>query len=137
MFFGTPHSGADPRGLFHHVLEKFVRIAAGVSVNDQIVNALLPTSERLRELRDEFNPMAEEQRWKIYSFQEVNGLRALGNKQVGFFWDSISDAFADSRFRSSTTRLRISVWLPSKQPNTSTETIWAYVNLPMPRTRNI
>ncbi|KAF2191246.1 hypothetical protein K469DRAFT_720242, partial [Zopfia rhizophila CBS 207.26] len=55
MFFGTPHGGADPR-------------AAGFSVNEQIINTLLPSAERLRELRDEFGLMAPEQNWIIHSF---------------------------------------------------------------------
>ncbi|KAH8902138.1 hypothetical protein BR93DRAFT_858396, partial [Coniochaeta sp. PMI_546] len=73
MFFGTPHSGADPRELLHHVAEKLFRLA-GVSVNEQIVSALLPTSERLRQLRDEFNPIAQKRGWAIYSFQEAYGI---------------------------------------------------------------
>jgi alpha-beta hydrolase superfamily lysophospholipase len=36
MFFGTPHGGADPRGLLQLILEKAIR-AAGFQVNDQIV----------------------------------------------------------------------------------------------------
>jgi hypothetical protein len=81
VFFGTPHSGADPRELLHHVLQKLATIA-GLSVNEQIVNALLPTSERLRQLRDEFNPIAQQQQWRIYSFQEAYGVRGLGGNRV-------------------------------------------------------
>lgn len=69
IFFGTPHGGADPRGLRELVAEKLIK-AAGFSVNEQIVNALLPTSERLKELRDAFAPMARQNNWLIYSFQE-------------------------------------------------------------------
>jgi hypothetical protein len=43
----------------------------------------LPTSERLRELRDEFSPMAHQEGWIIYSFQEQYGVSALNNKKVG------------------------------------------------------
>jgi len=57
VFFGTPHSGADPRSLIHHIAEKVIQ-AAGFSVNEQMVSTLLPTSKRLKELRDEFIPMA-------------------------------------------------------------------------------
>jgi hypothetical protein len=57
IFFGTPHSGADPRGWVQHTAERAIR-AAGFSVNEQIVRTLLPSSDRLRELRDEFGPMA-------------------------------------------------------------------------------
>ncbi|KAJ9668958.1 hypothetical protein H2201_000784 [Coniosporium apollinis] len=56
IFFGTPHGGADPRGLLQHIAERVIR-AAGFTVNEQIVNTLLPSSERLRELREEFGPM--------------------------------------------------------------------------------
>lgn len=81
MFFGTPHGGADPRGLRELIAEKVVR-AAGFTVNEQIVNTLLPTSERLRELRDEFAPMARQNNWIIYSFQEQYGAPLLNGKKV-------------------------------------------------------
>lgn len=81
IFFGTPHGGADPRGLIQHIAEKCVRVM-GFSVNEQIINALLPSSERLRELRDEFAPMARQNNWIIHSFQEEYGIRALNDKKV-------------------------------------------------------
>ncbi|KAK3370549.1 hypothetical protein B0H63DRAFT_504049, partial [Podospora didyma] len=81
VFFGTPHGGADPRGFLQHVAETLVK-AAGISVNDQIVNTLLPSSERLKQLRDEFGPIALEQNWMIHSFQEGLGIRFLGNRKV-------------------------------------------------------
>ena len=81
IFFGTPHGGADPRGLLEHIAEKVVR-AAGFTVNEQVVNTLLPTSERLRELRDEFAPMARQNKWIIYSFQEQYGVQLLNGKKV-------------------------------------------------------
>jgi hypothetical protein len=84
MFFGTPHSGADPRSFIHHIAMKVFQ-ATGWSVNEQIVDTLLPTSERLRELRDEFSPMAHQKEWVIYSFQEQYGVSALLNKKVGEF----------------------------------------------------
>lgn len=98
MFFGTPHSGADPRDLLHHVVEKFARVG-GLSVNEQVVSALLPTSERLRQLRDEFNPIALKQEWGIHSFQESCGVRALGNNLVSFVV-GMSGLFADLDVRS-------------------------------------
>ena len=81
MFFGTPHGGADPRGLLQHIAEKIFR-AAGFSVNEQIVNTLLPSSERLRELREEFGPMARQKNWIVYSFQEQYGIKALNGNKV-------------------------------------------------------
>ena len=81
LFFGTPHSGADPRGLCEHVEEQVAR-AVGIKVNEQIVSTLLPSSERLRELRDEFGPMARCEQWIIYSFQEQYGVQYLGGKKV-------------------------------------------------------
>ena len=83
MFFGTPHGGADPRGMRELMIEKLIR-AAGFSVNEQIVNALLPNSERLKELRDAFLPMARRNNWLLYSFQEQYGVPALGNRKVCF-----------------------------------------------------
>ncbi len=83
VFFGTPHGGSDPRGLVLHILERVMR-GLGFNVNDQIVNALLPSAERLKELRDEFGPMARQKNWTIYSFQEQFGVRALGDKKVKY-----------------------------------------------------
>ncbi|KAI9773185.1 MAG: hypothetical protein M1840_008306 [Geoglossum simile] len=56
--------------------------ALGFSVNEQIINTLLPSAERLRELRDEFGPMAQEQNWIIHSFQEQFGVTALNDDKV-------------------------------------------------------
>ena len=83
IFFGTPHAGADPRSFLHHVAEKVIK-AAGLAVNEQIVNTLLPSSERLRELRDEFGPMAQNQGWAIHSFQEQFGVNGLFGRKVRF-----------------------------------------------------
>ena len=85
IFFGTPHAGSDPRDLLHHVAEKVIK-AVGFSVNEQIVNDLLPSSSRLRELRDEFGPMARDRSWIIHSFQEQVGVELLGQK-VSMFHD--------------------------------------------------
>jgi predicted alpha/beta hydrolase family esterase len=81
IFFGTPHSGADPRGFAQHVVENLVK-ALGISVNKQIVSALLPSSERLKELKDEFGPIAEAQNWMIHSFQEGLGVKPLNDRKV-------------------------------------------------------
>ena len=59
MFFGTPHGGADPRGIPQRAAESLVK-AVGFNANQQIVDSLLPSSERLAELRDEFGPLALE-----------------------------------------------------------------------------
>ena len=82
VFFGTPHGGSDPRGVPQRVLQKLVE-AVGICVNEQIVNTLLPSSERLKELRDELGPIAQRQRWMIHSFQEGLDLKALGGRKVG------------------------------------------------------
>jgi hypothetical protein len=81
MFFGTPHSGADPLGFSKGIIEKIGK-AVGFRVNKQIVDTLLPSSERLRELRDEFGPIAEDENWIIHSFQEQLGIRALSDNKV-------------------------------------------------------
>lgn len=81
LFFGTPHGGADPRGLLEHIAERAIK-AAGFKVNEQIVNTLLPTSERLRELRDEFTPMARHKEWIIYSFQEQYAVQLLRDQKA-------------------------------------------------------
>lgn len=81
MFFGTPHGGADPRGLCQRIAEKAVR-AAGFKVNDEIVKTLLPSSERLRELSDEFPQLALQEEWIIHSFQEQLGISFLNSDKV-------------------------------------------------------
>jgi hypothetical protein len=81
IFFGTPHGGADPRGPLQHIAEKVIR-AAGFSANDQIINTLLPSAERLKELRDEFGPMVRQKNWIVYSFQEQYGVKALNSDKV-------------------------------------------------------
>lgn len=81
IFFGTPHGGADPRRFVHHVIEKVVK-CMGFSANEKIVESLLPESERLKELRDEFILMARSQEWTIHCFQEQLGVAALGGHKV-------------------------------------------------------
>ncbi|KAK4239627.1 hypothetical protein C8A03DRAFT_42779 [Achaetomium macrosporum] len=63
------------------VAEKLVK-AAGFQVNDQVVATLLPSGERLRELRDEFGPVVRKQDWTIYSFQEAIGIQYLSGEKV-------------------------------------------------------
>ncbi|KAK8099505.1 uncharacterized protein PG998_012746 [Apiospora kogelbergensis] len=81
IFFGTPHGGADPRRFLQSVAEQVIK-AVGFTVNQQIVDSLLPSSERLRELRDEFAPMARQQGWAVHSFQEQMGIKPLGGRKV-------------------------------------------------------
>jgi hypothetical protein len=84
QFFGTPHSGSDPLGIVHRIAEKIARLL-GFTVNDQLVNSLLPNSERLRELREEFSRMSHTKNWKLYSFQEQYGVGILNGDKVGVF----------------------------------------------------
>jgi hypothetical protein len=81
MFFGTPHGGADPLGFSKSIIMNMAK-GLGFRVNDQIVDTLMPTSERLMELRDDFGPMAEEENWIIYSFQEQYGVTGLNGNKV-------------------------------------------------------
>ena len=93
MFFGTPHRGADPRNFFHRIAETIFKVV-GFSFDEQIVNSLLPSSERLKELRDTFGPRAYEQNWIIHSFQEQLGLKALGDHKVTTRTSSFVPSFA-------------------------------------------
>ena len=81
VFFGTPHRGADPRGMLHHVFELLIK-AVGFSANSEVANTLLPSADRLKELREWFGPMARKREWMIHSFQEELGVRALNGKKV-------------------------------------------------------
>ncbi|KAK3345869.1 hypothetical protein B0T25DRAFT_583166 [Lasiosphaeria hispida] len=81
VFFGTPHGGADPRGFLQHVAERLVK-AVGISVNEKIVDTLLPSSDRLKQLSDEFGPIAHAQNWMVHSFQEGPGIKYLSGRKV-------------------------------------------------------
>jgi hypothetical protein len=81
IFFGTPHEGADPLGMVHHVVISLAK-AIGFKVNDRIVQALIPSAEYLNQLRDEFNSMIDEREWAIHSFQEQYALPGLFGKKV-------------------------------------------------------
>jgi hypothetical protein len=81
IFFGTPHRGADPQCMIKSVAESIIRLA-GYDINDQLINSLLPSSERLQELREEFSKMVRMKDWRVYSFQESYGLRRLNGKKV-------------------------------------------------------
>ncbi|KAK4668766.1 uncharacterized protein QC764_710370 [Podospora pseudoanserina] len=80
LFFGTPHGGADPRGLVVGIIERLAK-GLGFEANQHVLNTLLPDSE-CRQLRDEFNPVLQDQNWIIYSFQEGLALSGLGQKVV-------------------------------------------------------
>ncbi|EXJ54137.1 hypothetical protein A1O7_09474 [Cladophialophora yegresii CBS 114405] len=81
IFFGTPHGGADPQSLLKTIAEN-VAWAVGVTFNKQVVESLLPSSERLRQLRDEIGPMARTRGWIIHCFQEDHGITALNGRKV-------------------------------------------------------
>ena len=74
VFFGTPHGGADPRGFLQKVAEILVK-SAGFKANEQVVNSLLPSAERLKQLRYEFHPIAHRQNWMIHSFRKAMAFR--------------------------------------------------------------
>ncbi|KEZ41456.1 Uncharacterized protein SAPIO_CDS7594 [Scedosporium apiospermum] len=81
IFFGTPHDGADPLGSLRHVIERLAKMS-GFQYNESIANTLLPSSERLMELWEEFGPLAQERNWLIHSFREGLGVGALNGKKV-------------------------------------------------------
>ncbi|KAI5921697.1 ankyrin [Camillea tinctor] len=80
-FFGTPHGGADPLGTAHETIINLSK-ALGFQVNKEIVRLLMPASERLELLRDEFQRMVHDQNWHIYTFQEEFAQSGLSCKVV-------------------------------------------------------
>ncbi|KAI8629555.1 hypothetical protein F5Y19DRAFT_464647 [Xylariaceae sp. FL1651] len=68
IFFGIPHGGADPRGIFLHTTEHIMK-AVEPRFDGQIINSFLPSSKRLQE-------------WRIHSFQEQFGVKALNDYKV-------------------------------------------------------
>ncbi|KAI8954389.1 hypothetical protein F4801DRAFT_575466 [Xylaria longipes] len=87
MFFGTPHGGADPCGFLHRVSESIIH-ASKLKPKGKAIPGLLPPSDRLRELKDDFGPMARAQKWKIHSFQEELGSDSIKGRKV------LEDAFS-------------------------------------------
>ena len=81
VFFGTPHSGADPRNFLHHILSASAQ-ALGIQVNKRIVEMLMPNSERLKSLTNEFSGMCRKRKWHVFSFQEEYGVLGLFNTKV-------------------------------------------------------
>lgn len=81
IFFGTPHGGADPRSAAHHVVFSLAK-GVGFRVNDNIVDALFPSAEYLKQLGDEFRRMLDKKEWLVHSFQEQYGLPGLFGKKV-------------------------------------------------------
>lgn len=69
IFFGTPHAGSPgPSSLTF--LFRFWYQRCWRTASDQVLRALTVTSERLKQLKEEFNPLALDQNWLLHSFQE-------------------------------------------------------------------
>ena len=81
IFLGTPHRGADPQSMIRTVVETVVR-GAGYQVNENLVSGLLPTAERLKEVREEYMKMQSIRDWRVVSFVEEYGMRRLGGQKV-------------------------------------------------------
>ena len=97
VFFGTPHRGADPRNFLRHLLTASARFM-GFQVPNQIVNALMPDTEQLCILRDEFSVMCHEQQWQIYSFQEEYGVdKLIGTKVVDDLSSCLDDPIVETK----------------------------------------
>ncbi|KAK5191514.1 hypothetical protein LTR92_008687 [Exophiala xenobiotica] len=91
IFFGTPHGGADPGGLVRSIAESIARLL-GWKVNEKVLDTLLPSSERLRQLRDEFGPIAHEKKRIIHCFQEEYPVKGLNGKVVEDSASCLNDA---------------------------------------------
>ncbi|KAH6687869.1 hypothetical protein F5X68DRAFT_7031 [Plectosphaerella plurivora] len=97
IFFGTPHGGSDPRNAFHHILTTLAQ-GAGFRPNPQIVDTLMPTSQLLSSLRNEFPAMCHEREWRVHSFQEQYGLAALfGTKVVDDASSCLQDPIVETK----------------------------------------
>ena len=59
LFFGTPHRGADPRGLIHLALTQLAK-GVGFRFNVKVIDTLMPGGEHLREIRDKFAVLARQ-----------------------------------------------------------------------------
>ena len=133
MFFGTPHNGTDPRGILQRLAEKVVR-AVGFSVDEKVVNGLLPGAERLQELRDDFGHRAQHRNWIIHSFQEELGIASLGGQKASTL--QIFSRTTNESHRSSTIHPLVLTFQPSKSESISEAIIWICVVLRDPMTSN-
>ncbi|EFX03482.1 hypothetical protein CMQ_410 [Grosmannia clavigera kw1407] len=72
VFFGTPHRGSSYAkiGL---VAERIVK-TVGFAANDKLLRDLKPDGTHLEILREDFSTMLEDRAFKVYSFQEGQGL---------------------------------------------------------------
>lgn len=78
VFFGTPHPGADTGHYLQRIAERSINVA-GLPVDEQLINAFLPSTEHLEELAGELGPMARERKWVIHSFQEQVDVAFIDN----------------------------------------------------------
>jgi hypothetical protein len=81
IFMGTPHRGANPQSMIRTVVESVLR-GVGYQVNENLVSGLLPTSERLKEVREEFMKLQDIRDWRVVSFVEEYGMRRLSGEKV-------------------------------------------------------
>lgn len=97
LFFGTPHRGADPRSFIHNILTISAK-SISFKVNQDIINALTPHSERLEVLRDDFSKMCHNRQWIVYSFQEEYPVaKLLGHKVVDTHSSYLDDPTVETR----------------------------------------
>ena len=81
IFFGTPHGGADPRGFLQQVSRNVIK-AGNLTTTPEEIDAFLPSISSVQVEKDLFGLLAQDQRWKIHTFQESLGTSRLGGKKV-------------------------------------------------------
>ncbi|KAF2494939.1 hypothetical protein BU16DRAFT_51347 [Lophium mytilinum] len=81
IFFGTPHEGVDSPEMVENIIHKLTRVEADC-IDHRIDGTFLPSTEQLKKLHDTFCRMARERTWKVYSFQEQDGEKALSSRKV-------------------------------------------------------
>lgn len=80
LFFGTPHRGADPFNIAHHILKTLATIP--LQYNNSVVQTLLQGGDYLRSIQDGFVALSKRSRWTIFSFQEEYPSAGLFGKKV-------------------------------------------------------
>jgi nicotinic acid phosphoribosyltransferase len=73
VFFGTPHRGSSYAEV--GITAQQIAKAIGFDANDSLLRNLRPDGEHLEMLREEFASMLDERAFKVYSFQEGQGLK--------------------------------------------------------------
>ncbi|KAI9155117.1 Ankyrin repeat domain-containing protein 50 [Paramyrothecium foliicola] len=88
IFFGTPHKASNLRGVCQGVAANLAK-CSGIAAGEQVISRLIPDNEHLTSITNMFNSMAQQEQWRIYSFQELFHTDLLSSKVIDDFCGQI------------------------------------------------